>query len=492
MTRTIWARAAKPLTLHLPGSFPSSQLASPALDSSIANTPSRPASPVNSPSFYFPSPPILQSPQPDSAALPAPPSPSTSIAPAVPSSTQHSIVISPPSVISSPSQPASPVISSSQPPAIIIPTSVTPAASPRAQSAPPVASSSSQSVAAATAIPTPVPTTPTVPPSPTQSAPIPATTSPVTAAPARTMASSAIGPGAMPAPRSNNAPYFSGQQGDSLADFLHEYDSLASSLGLTGGQKVDTILRYVPASTREFWMTLDSYSLKDWRDFRTDLENLYPDTTAGSRYTRVGLQEFVRISAQTRIQDEDDLMLYYRRFLQISNPLRLSHQLSEEQRNEEFFNGFHRKDRDVIYDRLFTINLRRPVNRAPDLEETWEAARGYFTNNQFHLHTARDALNNGPSNPDRRLMEQWFGRDTQDPHRPGQNAQRGYDQYNYDFYHKPALQSRYDDWQDNTIQPPVHTTKTVHSQDSGPTNNDDHLSNIIGKMHGLGTRDAQY
>ena len=313
----------------LPGSFLSSQLASPALDSSIANTPSRPASPVNSPSFYFPSPPILQSPQLDSAALPAPPSPSTSIAPAVPSSTQHSIVISPPSIVSSPSQPALPIVSSSQPPAIIIPTSVTPAASPRAQSAPPVASSS-QSVAAAAAIPTPVPTTPTVPPSPTQSAPIPATTSPVTAAPARTMASSAIGPGAMPAPRSNNAPYFSGQQGDSLADFLHEYDSLASSLGLTGGQKVDTILCYVPASTQEFWMTLDSYSLKDWRDFCTDLENLYPDTTAGSCYTRVGLQEFVQISAQTRIRDEDDLMLYYRHFLQISNPLCLSHQLSEE------------------------------------------------------------------------------------------------------------------------------------------------------------------
>ncbi len=89
-------------------------------------------------------------------------------------------------------------------------------------------------------------------------------------------------------------------------------------------------------------------------------------------------------------------------------------------------------------------------------------------------------------------MEQWFGRDTQDPRRPGQNARRGYDQYNYDFYHKPAPQSRYNDWQDNTIQPPVHATKTMHSQDSGPTNNDDRLSNIIGKMHGLGTRDAQY
>src|SRR5258708_20402900 len=45
---------------------------------------------------------------------------------------------------------------------------------------------------------------------------------------------------------------------------------------------------------------------------------------------------------------------------------------------------------------------------------------------------------------------------------------------------------------DNKNQPQVHTNKPVHSQDSRPTNNNDRLSNIIGKMHSLGTRDAQY
>jgi hypothetical protein len=93
----------------------------------------------------------------------------------------------------------------------------------------------------------------------------------------------------MPALRSNDVPYFSGRPGDPLADFLHEYDGLASSLGLTDVQKAETILRYVPANIREFWQTLNGY-------------------------TRTGLQEFVKVSAWTRIQDEDDLILYHRRF----------------------------------------------------------------------------------------------------------------------------------------------------------------------------------
>lgn len=66
----------------------------------------------------------------------------------------------------------------------------------------------------------------------------------------------------MPSPRSHDMPYFSGWPNDPLADFLHEYDGLASNLSLTSTQKVETILRYIPSDLRDFWQTLDSY-----RDF---------------------------------------------------------------------------------------------------------------------------------------------------------------------------------------------------------------------------------
>ena len=255
----------------------------------------------------------------------------------------------------------------------------------------------------------------------------------------------------MPAPRSNEAPYFSGQPGDQLADFLHEYDSLASSLGLTSAQKVEAIFRYVSANTREFWMTLGSYASKDWKALRSELEDLYPDTAASKRYTKAALKTFIKISARTRIQDEDDLILYHRRFLQISNPLRRSQSLSDEERNAEFFNGFHPKDRDILYDRLYILNPRRPINKAPNFDETWEAARGYFTHNQFHLRTMRD------------------------PQRYGQD-QHKYDQYDQDpYYHH------------NT--PPTQSFHNARFRQD-----EDHLSlsDIIHRMHDLSVHDVDY
>ena len=81
------------------------------------------------------------------------------------------------------------------------------------------------------------------------------------------------------------------------------------------------------------------------------------------------------------IQDEGNLILYHRHFLQISNPLRLFQQLSDKAWNAKFFNGFHPKDYDIIYNRLFTLNPGCVINRAPNFNKTWEAACRYFTHN---------------------------------------------------------------------------------------------------------------
>jgi len=235
---------------------------------------------------------------------------------------------------------------------------------------------------------------------------------------------------------------------------------------------VETILHYVPSNVQEFWQTLNGYSPRDWKAFRATLEDLYPDTMAGNHYTRTGLWDFVQISAWTCIQDEDDLILYHRHFLQLSNPLRLTQKLSDKERNTEFFNGFHPKDRDIIYDRLFTLNPRHVINNAPEFNETWEVARGYFTHNQFHLCTTCDPFKDNPSSHNHRLMEQWFGKPLQDPRCYGQNCPFGhaYDQSDCDSYHpcNPAPHSPYDHdhWQDTTAQQPEYSMKTVHFQKS--------------------------
>jgi hypothetical protein len=110
--------------------------------------------------------------------------------------------------------------------------------------------------------------------------------------------------------------------------------------------------RYVPSRLREFWQTLDGYATNDWRTYRASIEKIYPDTSASTRFTKKALHELVDSWARTPMRGEEDVLQYYRRFLEYSNPLRTAQTLSEEDRNAEFFKGFHPEDREVINDRL--------------------------------------------------------------------------------------------------------------------------------------------
>ena len=115
---------------------------------------------------------------------------------------------------------------------------------------------------------------------------------------------------AMPAAKSQRAPCFSGQDDKILAEFLHEYEDLAVGNGLTEQQKVETILRYIPRSLRNLWVTLPGYRTARWRRFRSELDKLYPDIAACTRCTRQGLAKFVELSARSRICDENDIMIH--------------------------------------------------------------------------------------------------------------------------------------------------------------------------------------
>jgi hypothetical protein len=84
------------------------------------------------------------------------------------------------------------------------------------------------------------------------------------------------------------------------------------------------------------------------------------------------------------MRSEDDVLQYHRRFLEHSNPLRTAQTLSDEDRNAEFFQGFHPEDREVINDRLHAMKPNHPIDKPYDLEDTFTAARRYFSNAQFY------------------------------------------------------------------------------------------------------------
>jgi hypothetical protein len=62
--------------------------------------------------------------------------------------------------------------------------------------------------------------------------------------PALPMSQSTQRPVTTPSHRSHCAPYFSGQAGDSIEDFLCGNEELTNYCGLTDRQKVETVIRY--------------------------------------------------------------------------------------------------------------------------------------------------------------------------------------------------------------------------------------------------------
>ena len=102
--------------------------------------------------------------------------------------------------------------------------------------------------------------------------------------------------------------------------------------------------------------------------FRASLEDMYPDTEAYTCYTKKGLQELVDRSNQRRLRDKNDVINYYRTFHEISNHLTAA-QLSAEERNEEFFMGFHPDDREILSNRLYALKPNHPPRQAHDLQD---------------------------------------------------------------------------------------------------------------------------
>jgi hypothetical protein len=80
-------------------------------------------------------------------------------------------------------------------------------------------------------------------------------------------------------------------------------------------------------------------------------------------------------------------MRYYRRFLELTNPLRVTQKLPDEARNAKFFKGFHREDREILSGQLFSMQPNHPEDMPYELDNVFKAARGYFSDKRAILST---------------------------------------------------------------------------------------------------------
>ena len=187
----------------------------------------------------------------------------------------------------------------------------------------------------------------------------------------------------MPTAKSQRAPGFSDEDGEILSESLREYEDLTGGNGLMEKQKVETILRYVPGSVRNFWLTRPGYAPANWHNFHAQLRS-YPGVAVRTRSTRQVLTEFLELSAESLIRDENDIMKYYRGFLVIALPLLKDGKITNYDFNAEFFKGFHADDQDMLADQVFKINPLYSANEPFEVQDVVSAARRYFANDRFH------------------------------------------------------------------------------------------------------------
>ena len=195
--------------------------------------------------------------------------------------------------------------------------------------------------------------------------------------------SSPTEPSALPPPHSHSAPYFSGELDEDIDEFLQEYEELTDKCQLTEEEKVKKVIRYVAKTHKDFWRAMDGYKTNDWEDLCEDLRASYLSATVEGRHSLHKLQDFVRDSARTRMNEEQDVISYHRKFLMLSKHLYDAQEITPKERNTLFWRGFHPDDRAAMFSRLIARNPEQPRGQAFSLRDVLKIVRAVFTGNQL-------------------------------------------------------------------------------------------------------------
>jgi hypothetical protein len=111
-------------------------------------------------------------------------------------------------------------------------------------------------------------------------------------------------------------------------------------------------------------------------------------------------------------------MIYYRRFLTLSNHLIKRKQISNMERSIQFIQGFHPDDRECLMLRVSAMNPHQPADEPYDLKDTLIAARRQFFDVRLSDSQSRelrdDTVHLHPEDPEE-WMRRVFGQDDRDP-----------------------------------------------------------------------------
>ena len=133
--------------------------------------------------------------------------------------------------------------------------------------------------------------------------------------------SHASGLATMPSAHSKHVPSFTGDINEPIKDFLQEYEELADSCRLTNRQKVEAIIWYIDPSQHDLWKSLEGYTLCNWDELGHDLRQEYINPMPQGQYSKQKLVDLTNRTSGLRMEDEGDVIKYYRSFNLLSKPL---------------------------------------------------------------------------------------------------------------------------------------------------------------------------
>ena len=190
----------------------------------------------------------------------------------------------------------------------------------------------------------------------------------------------------MPSKQSKLAPFYSGEVEHPIEDFLDEYEELADKCGLTGPQKVETVIRYVDRSQRHVWQALPGYTDRNWDDFRDELCEEYVNPTTEGQFSKQKLLDFANKYAQKRMSDETDVINYQRKFNSLSKTLLELGRITKGEYNAIFWRGFHLEDQQELHERLIAKHPDKPKGQAFSIKEVLKIARAVFSGDDDFLY----------------------------------------------------------------------------------------------------------
>ena len=184
----------------------------------------------------------------------------------------------------------------------------------------------------------------------------------------------------MPSPGDWSAPRFDGHP-PSLKHFFDEMDYLGNTYGLSSTEEIQHTLCYLDFYKYETWRTRRSAQGFDWNVFKAEITALYPGVDEDRKYTVVDLEILVDKQACKAMQSCYQFGDYYHWFVTISDWLLAQHEISIQDQNKLFINGFDQTFQDWLTSRLYVKNPNHPLYCPWPMDDIAESAQFFLASN---------------------------------------------------------------------------------------------------------------